>query len=130
MGGGGFKGHGEGGGGRLGRQVGLGAVGMARRYGVAVDEAGVVAERVGAARAAVARLAEAIDESILRAPDADIDEELVSRSKSEGVRNVSERGTGGDGAIVKRGRPRVGGERPWAVEGVSRAAWYRRRKDG
>lgn len=115
----GFKRHGEAEGRRLGRQLGLGPTGLARRYGVevAADEAGVVGERVGLARAAVARSGVTHSDAL-----------GAKVSKSGGERMGAERGTGGGGAAVRRGRPRAIEGAPWEAEGVSRRTWERRRK--
>ena len=86
----GFKAHDEKHGDRLGRQVALGGVGMARRYvesGAIGEPERPVAERREVARAAVAMATE-----------------------------------------VRRGRPSKGGVKPWELEGVSKATWYRRKK--
>lgn len=130
-----FKAHDDRGGARLGRQLALGAVGMARRYeevvGAAVIELEVLAGRVEAARVALTGVSRG----------------LPTGSENGTERSVSERGTGAvSGAsdaevkalardlveaaepFAKRGRPRIEGERPWELEGVSRRTWFRRRQ--
>lgn len=95
----GFKAHDGGRGPRLGRQVGLGPPGMARRFGVA-----------GAASESDSRDLE------------------ISRLRAEVDRLRLAREALASGSTGRRGRPRVEGERPWELAGLSRTEWYRRRK--
>src|SRR4029077_4981902 len=129
-----FKAHEDGRGPRLGRQVRLGPSGMARRFG---EEGPSEAEPLSrGVQKAMARFYAKLAER--RAVEA-VAAGRVSPSESEGERSVAEQGTEKAGASVKgsagestgkRGRPKVAGVRPWEAEGLSRAAWYRRRKDG
>ena len=59
---------------------------------------------------------------------------LVGPSEATEARPVAERGAVTQAAIEavgnagKRGRPKTGRSEPWIEAGVSRAAWYRRKK--
>jgi hypothetical protein len=60
----------------------------------------------------------------------------ASRDKTAGIRITVGRTTEAAGQsaiapaapILKRGRPKLEGKRPWEIEGMSRRSWYRRQK--
>jgi hypothetical protein len=102
----GFGAHDRRHGGRLERQVWLGAVGVARRY-AEVDPTDREIERSQARLGALLGLA---DQQATEAP--------VEKPPSQpGVKRAI-------------GRPRIEGARPWDEAGISRAEWFRRRKAG
>jgi hypothetical protein len=104
---------------RLGRQLGLGAPGMARRFG-ADDE--LSADRQERARAvlreavAEGRLTQAKPNQLL-VPGPSLPEMMPEAFKEAAVAPE----------VKGRGRPKVEGERPWGAAGMSRRTWYRRK---
>jgi hypothetical protein len=102
---------------KLGRQLGLGSPGMARRFG-ADDEA--ASDRLARARAA-------LSEASARA-GVECRALLMQDRHLEAIK-AAERARAAPSAAVEkkvRGRPKVGGERPWVAAGLSRRTWYRR----
>jgi hypothetical protein len=101
---------------KLGRQQALGSPGLFRRV---QDEPVAALDRLERARA-VLREAEATGR--VRAPPPN---QLVVPGPS-----LSEMMPAAKAARVEkkgRGRPKVGGERPWEAAGMSRRTWYRRK---
>jgi hypothetical protein len=107
---------------RLGRQLGLGSPGMARRFGTDDEPS---ADRLERARASIERF------GVTVAPAGDLPPSIPPRAVEAGPgpslygRITAKEVIASEKA--RRGRPKVGGERPWEAAGMSRRTWYRRR---
>jgi hypothetical protein len=112
----GFGPHSEKHGHRLGKQIAAGPTGLARRI-VAAGPGGL-AERVGE----IEQQGRVV--GTVFGPDAE--REFVRRAQDE----AAAAGANDNRPRGKRGPAPAAGPRPWEVEGMSRASWFRRRKGG
>jgi hypothetical protein len=116
----------------------LGPPGIARQLGGAggqklyVDFGGREARAPVAARARIAELEGEVAnlKRLLGARDEALAAALELAAGRQKI-PVDKKSVDGKSSVDKkspRGRPRVAGERPWETKGISRAAWYKRRR--
>jgi hypothetical protein len=108
---------------RLGRQLGLGSPGMARRFG---DEGAGSSDRLEKARAVLAEASKAVGlpgafkEAAVHGQAFVPDGRVLKREEVLAPPAEAQQPKG-------RGRPKAEGERPWEAAGMSRRTWYRRK---
>jgi hypothetical protein len=127
----GFGPHGEKYGHRLGKQIAAGPAGLARRF-VEIEQQGRVVGTVFGPDAEREFVRRAQDEAAGADRGGPTKTPLIARAAARpppGAR-VAEAGANDNRPRGKRGPAPAAGPRPWEVEGMSRASWFRRKKGG